>query len=121
MFGRSRRMSSGVYTREAITFSAVMLGAYRVQAVSRLSRKRFPMSRHSAAPKHRRGAENSPTPTMCAPSGARLGSHRLSTEQSTYGRLAKPPGSLTSGIAGAIVAAYRAEYPDVELVLSLGT
>jgi DNA-binding transcriptional LysR family regulator len=29
--------------------------------------------------------------------------------------------SLTGGIAGAIVAAFRAEYPDVELVLSLGT
>ena len=29
--------------------------------------------------------------------------------------------SLTGGIAGSIVAAYRAEYPDVELVLSLGT
>ena len=29
--------------------------------------------------------------------------------------------SLTGGIAGAIVAAYRARYPDVELVLSLGT
>jgi DNA-binding transcriptional LysR family regulator len=29
--------------------------------------------------------------------------------------------SLTGGIAGAIVSAYRAEYPDVELVLSLGT
>ena len=29
--------------------------------------------------------------------------------------------SLTGGVAGAIVAAYRAEYPEVELVLSLGT
>jgi DNA-binding transcriptional LysR family regulator len=29
--------------------------------------------------------------------------------------------SLTGGIAGAIVTAYRAEYPDVELDLSLGT
>ena len=29
--------------------------------------------------------------------------------------------SLTGGIAGAIVAAYRTEYPEVELVLSLGT
>jgi DNA-binding transcriptional LysR family regulator len=29
--------------------------------------------------------------------------------------------SLTGGVAGAIVAAYRAQYPEVELVLSLGT
>ena len=29
--------------------------------------------------------------------------------------------SLTGGVAGEIVAAYRARYPDVELVLSLGT
>jgi DNA-binding transcriptional LysR family regulator len=29
--------------------------------------------------------------------------------------------SLTGGVAGAIVAAYRARYPEVELVLSLGT
>ncbi len=29
--------------------------------------------------------------------------------------------SLTGGVAGAIVSAYRAQYPDVELVLSLGT
>ena len=29
--------------------------------------------------------------------------------------------SLTGGVAGAIVAAYRAQYPEVELALSLGT
>ena len=29
--------------------------------------------------------------------------------------------SLTGGVAGAIVSAYRSRYPDVELVLSLGT
>ncbi len=46
--------------------------------------------RHSAAEKRRRGAENSSTPTMRVPSGARPESQRLSTEHSTKGRLAKP-------------------------------
>ena len=46
--------------------------------------------RHSSGENSRRGAANSSTPTMWLPRGARVSSQRLSTDDSTYGRRAKP-------------------------------
>jgi len=46
--------------------------------------------RHSSGENTRRGAASSSTPTMWLLRGARVSSQRLSTDDRTYGRRAKP-------------------------------